>query len=619
MSTVIVDPITRIEGHLHIETEVDESGTITGAYSSGTMFRGIEQILQGRDPRDAWAFTQRICGVCTTVHAMASIRAVENALKYPIPTNARLIRNIITAVQTVQDQVVHFYQLTSPDWMDVTSALEANAAEASSLQKCLSDWHNNSPGYFRDVKAKLAKFVAGGQLGIFGNAYWGHPAYKLPPELNLILFAHYLEALGWQRRMVKVHSIFGGRNPHPNFVIGGTPCAISTDSSGNFTSGNTPPDQDGTATDQDALDLISGIIGEMSAFVSKVHLPDLLAVARFYPEWFTLGEGLGNFLSFGDFPQDDNPSWGAKPPELAIPSGAILWPRKGDQRVPFGEFRLSDAVKPIDLNNPDEIQEFVAHSWLDYKDGKTAGLHPFDGETTPAYTGPTEPYAPHRPLCDGGQLLYDPSRSDEYSWLKTPRWKGNAMEVGPLARVMLMYAQGDANTHGLVNQALAQLKQPLSAMFSTMGRLLAEGLDTKITSDMIKGWFDQLVNNIKTGEFATHNPDLFDPSSWPSEASGVGYTEAPRGALGHWVKIKNGKIANYQCVVPTTWNAGPRDHLGQPSAYEAALQDGKHKLAIADWPLEILRTIHSFNPCMACAVHVIDTRQKKTVRVRVKR
>lgn len=611
MSKVIVDPITRIEGHLHIETDVDANGVITGAYSSGTMFRGIETILQDRDPRDAWAFTQRICGVCTIVHAMASIRAVENALHYEIPKNARLIRNILSGVQMVQDQVVHFYQLTSPDWMDVTSALKANPTEASNLQKCLSSWGKNSPGYFSDVKTRLSNFVGAGQLGIFGNAYWGHPAYKLPPELNLILFAHYLEALDWQRRVVKIHAIFGGRNPHPNFVIGGVPCAISTDASGRPTLGN-------TATDQNGLNLIAQTIADMNDFVNKVHLPDLLAVARFYPEWFTLGEGLGNMLSFGDYPQDERPSWGATPPTLAIPRGAILWPRDArGQRLPLSKFRLADRVYPVDLNNPNEIQEFVAHSWLDYPAGKRIGLHPYEGETLPDYTGPTEAYAPHKAVCEGGQLLYDPTRGPEYSWLKTPRWKGNAMEVGPLARVMVLYAGGHAATQDLVNSSLASIKQPLSAMFSTMGRLLAEGLDTQIIGGMTKTWFDELKANINGGDLATHNAALFEPGTWPAETSGVGYTEAPRGALGHWVKIKNGKIANYQCVVPTTWNAAPRDPAGKPSAYEAALQDGKHKLALPDQPLEILRTIHSFNPCMACAVHVVDTQSQETLRVQV--
>lgn len=620
MSTVIVDPVTRIEGHLHIETNVGTDGTITDAYSSGTMFRGIETILHGRDPRDAWAFTQRICGVCTIVHAMASIRAVENALQYPIPKNARLIRNILSGVQMVQDQVVHFYQLTSPDWMDVVSALGADPQKASDLQKCMSSHDKNSKDYFVGIKNALSKFAQPDskgvrQLGIFGNAYWGHPAYKLPPELNLVLFAHYLEALSWQRDMVKIHTIFGGKNPHPNFVIGGTPCAISTDVNGGLTLGN-------TATDANGLKLIADTITKMNDFVNKVHLPDMLAVARFYPEWFTLGEGLGNFLTFGDYPQDDKPSWGSTPPKLAIPSGALIWPRDSSgQRRPLSQFRLTDAgvVQDIDLNNTSEIQEFIAHSWLDYSTGKSSGLHPYNGETKPLYTGPTKPYAPHTPVCDGGELL---SSFTEYSWLKTPRWKGNAMEVGPLARVMMLYAKGDAATQQLVNDSLGQIKQPLSAMFSTFGRLLAEGLDTKLIGDMTKDWFDELQKNITDGDHETHNKDLFEPANsvkpWKTgEFSGVGFTEAPRGALGHWVKIKDSKIDNYQCVVPTTWNAAPRDPAGRPSAYEAALGDGKHKLAIPDQPLEILRTIHSFNPCMACAVHVIDTQTQETLTVKV--
>jgi hydrogenase large subunit len=616
MSKVIVDPITRIEGHLHIETDVDSDGTITAAYSSGTMFRGIETILNGRDPRDAWAFTQRICGVCTVVHAMASIRAVEHALHYPIPPNARLIRNIMSAVQMVQDQVVHFYQLTAPDWMDVTSALKADPAATSALQKCISNWANNDTAYFKAVKDKLSNFVCAGQLGIFGNAYWGHPAYRLPPELNLLLFAHYLEALDWQRKVLRIHAVFGGRNPHPNFVVGGTPCAISASPGA---TGFTPA-AGRTATDPNNLALVATVISDLRSFVNLVHLPDMLAMARFYPEWFTLGEGLGNFLSFGDYPEDDTPSWDADGPRLAIPAGAILWPRDGSgQRLPLSRFRLEDQVQPVDLGNPAEIQEFIASSWLKYKNAaKTAGLHPFDGETVPDYTGPKEAYAPRKPVSEGGQTLFDPARGPQYSWLKTPRWKGNAMEVGPLARVMMLYAKGDATAQGLVNQSLSQLKLPLPAMFSTLGRLLAEALDTKIIADFTATWFDELTRNIAQGDLTTHNPAMFDPSTWPATAQGFGTTEAPRGALGHWVKIQDGKIANYQCVVPTTWNAAPRDPAGQPSAYEAALQDGgKHRLAVPDQPLEILRTIHSFNPCMACAVHVVDARRPESLRVRV--
>ena len=601
MSTVVVDPITRIEGHLRVETEVDTSGRITSAYSSGTMFRGLETILQGRDPRDAWAFTQRICGVCTVVHSMASIRAVENALNYPIPTNARLIRNIMSGSQMVQDQVIHFYQLTSPDWMDVTVALQADPAKTANLQRCMSAWPNNTTEYFTAVKNKLAAFVSSGQLGIFGNAYWGHPGYKLPPEVNLMLFAHYLETLAWQRDVIKIHGIFGGRNPHPNFIVGGTPCALDTSATGGV-----------TASDKAGLDLVGQLITKMRTYVDQVHLPDMIVMASYYKDWFGRGDGISNLLTFGDYPET-NVDGTNDPSSLFIPRGAIVWPRDAaGQRLPLTAFRLADQVQAVNLKDPAEIQEFVAHSWLSYAGGKNGGLHPYDGETTPAYTGPKAKYFPHDPA---GAVL---STNPEYSWLKTPRWKGNPMEVGPLARVIMLYAKGNAATRELVNNTLAQLNQPLSAMFSTMGRLLAEGLDTKIIGDRMQTWYDQLRANVAAGNLATHNATLFDPSTWPASAQGVGYTEAPRGALGHWVKIENGAIKNYQCVVPTTWNAAPRDHLGQPSPYEAALADGKHTLAVQDQPLEILRTIHSFNPCMACAVHLVDPEGKETLRVTVK-
>jgi hydrogenase large subunit len=607
MSTVIVDPITRIEGHLRIETEVDAGGTITSTHSSGTMFRGIETILQGRDPRDAWAFTQRICGVCTVVHSMASIRAVENALGYRIPTNARLIRNIMSSSQLVHDQVVHFYQLTSPDWMDVTSALQADPARTAELQRCQSDWPNNTTEYFTAVKNRLASFVNSGQLGFFANAYWGHPGYKLPPEMNLMLFAHYLEALAWQRDVIRINTIFGGRNPHPNFVVGGTPGAISAVPNGSgfqLTNGR-------TATDPVGLELVRTLIQKMRDFVDKVHLPDMIAMARFYPEWFSRGDGLGNFLTFGDYPEVDNTNGIDDPANLFVPRAAFLWPRDSSgQRLPLSAFRLQDQVRPVDVTNLDEVQEFVAHTWMSYSGGKSQGLHPYLGETTPAYTGPREAYAPHNPT---GPIL---SNRTEYSWLKAPRWKGNAMEVGPLARVLMLYAKGNAAAQEAVNRSLTDLKMPLSAMFSTMGRLLAEALDTKIIGDRMAVWFDQLNQNIARGDFATHNPELFDPSTWPAEVQGFGYTEAPRGALGHWVTVRNGKIANYQCVVPTTWNAAPRDPAGNPSAYEAALPG--HTLAVPDQPLEILRTIHSFNPCMACAVHVMSPEGQENLRVTVR-
>ncbi|MFC2969641.1 nickel-dependent hydrogenase large subunit [Acidimangrovimonas pyrenivorans] len=575
---VVVDPITRIEGHLRIEAETSASGDITGAYSSGTMVRGIELILQGRDPRDAWAFAQRICGVCTLVHGIASVRAVENALNYPIPPNAQLIRNLMIAAQYVHDHVMHFYHLHALDWVDVVSALSADPRATSELAQSISSWPKSSPGYFADVQKKVKTFVEQGQLGIFANGYWGSPLYKLPAEANLMAVAHYLEALAWQREVVQIHTIFGGKNPHPNFLVGGAPSPISVDSSEGVS---------GTALNMAGLSQIKAVIDKMQAFVDQVYLPDTLAIAGFYKDWFARGEGVGNFMTYGDFPEkgmDDPASW-------LIPSGAIL-------------NRDLSTIHPIDMNNADEIQEFVAHSYYDYSAGKEAGLHPYDGQTNLKYSGPKPPY---------DQLDVEQS----YSWLKSPRWKGNVMEVGPLARVLMLYAKGHAPTRELATKALSQLDLPLEAMFSTMGRTAARTLESKIIVDQMATWYDNLIANIRAGDLSVHNEAKWDPSTWPKEAKGVGFMEAPRGALAHWIVIKDGKIDNYQAVVPSTWNAGPRDAGGKPGPYEAALMD-RHTLADPKQPLEIQRTIHSFDPCIACAVHVVDPDGEEMTKIQVR-
>jgi hydrogenase large subunit len=525
---VVVDPITRIEGHLRIEAQMD-GDRIAQAYSSGTMVRGIEIILRGRDPRDAWAFAQRICGVCTLVHGLASIRSVENALNYTIPPNAQLIRNLMNGAQYVHDHVMHFYHLHALDWVDVVSALNADPKATSELAQSISNYPKSSPGYFADTRKKLKNFVEGGQLGIFANAYWGHPAYKLPPEANLMAVSHYLEALAWQRDAAKLHTIFGGKNPHPNFVVGGVPSPIDLDSD--------------SAINAKRLAQVQEIINKMRTFVDQVYIPDLLAIAGFYKDWLSRGEGLGNFLTYGDFPEKgmDDPS------SYMIPGGAIL-------------NRDLSTIHEVDMSAADEIQEQVAHSWYDYSGGKDEALHPYDGETNLNYTGPKPPY---------GHLDVEQS----YSWLKSPRWKGHAMEVGPLARVLMLYASGHEPTRELANMTLNKLDVPLEALFSTLGRTAARGLETKIIGDTMQIWYDNLVANIKAGDTRTFNETLWDPSSWPKQAKGVGFMEAPRGALAHWIVIEDGKISNYQAVVPTTWNAGPRDAEGQPGAYEAALAD----------------------------------------------
>ncbi len=571
---VVVDPITRIEGHLRIEAQMD-GDEIAQAFSSGTMVRGIELILQGRDPRDAWAYAQRICGVCTLVHGIASVRAVENALNYSIPANAQIIRNLMIAAQYVHDHVMHFYHLHALDWVDVISALDADPKATSELAQTVSPhWPKSSPGYFSDMRNKLKKFVEGGQLGIFAKGYWGHPAYKLPAEANLMAVAHYLEALEWQRDVVKLHTIFGGKNPHPNFLVGGVPCSIDVNSD--------------SAINAKKLAQVQEVIDKMMVFVDQVYVPDTLAIAGFYKDWAGQGEGVGNFMCYGDLPEKGM----SDPSSFMIPAGVIL-------------NRDLSTIHPVDMNNADEIQEQVAHSWYNYSGGKDQGLHPYDGETDLNYDGRGGPKPPY------DQLNVD----DGYSWMKSPRWKGKAMEVGPLARVLMLYASGHEQTKELVGMTLSKLDVPIDALFSTLGRTAARTLETKIMVDAMQNWYNELIANIKVGNTRTFNEKQWDPSSWPAEARGVGYMEAPRGALAHWVVIKDGIIDNYQCVVPSTWNAGPRDNKGQAGPYEAALKG--HTLYDPKQPIEILRTIHSFDPCIACAVHITDPDGEEIMQVKV--
>ncbi len=579
---VVVDPVTRIEGHLRIEAETDASGRITRASSAGTMVRGIEIILRGRDPRDAWALAQRICGVCTLVHGIASVRAVENALKIEIPNNAELIRNLMIGAQYIHDHVMHFYHLHALDWVDVVSALKADPKATSALAQSLSGYAKSSPGYFSDVQKKLKGFVDAGQLGIFANGYWGHPAYKLPPEANLMAVAHYLDALEWQRDVVKLHAVFGGKNPHPMFLVGGVPSAISIDPN---QPGQNSGSNSGTALNVVGLQTVQNVINQMRQFVDQVYVPDTLAIAGFYKDWAKQGEGVGNFLTFGDFPAKGM----SDPSSYLIPSGVIL-------------NRDLGKIHPIDMNAEGEIQEFVSHAWYDYSVGKAQGLHPYKGETKLDYTGPKPPY---------DYLDVD----KDYSWLKSPRWKGKPVEVGPLARVLMLYVSGHEQTRELVGMTLKKLDVPVQALFSTLGRTAARTLETKIVADAMQGWYDQLVANIKAGDVKTFNETKWEPSTWPSHAQGVGVTEAPRGALSHWIVIKDQKIDNYQAIVPSTWNAGPRDAAGNQGPYEAALKG--HLLHDAKQPVEVLRTIHSFDPCIACAVHVTDPDGEELVQVKV--
>jgi len=566
MTKIVVDPITRIEGHLRIEAEVI-GGRIVDAWSSSTMFRGIEKILQGRDPRDAWYFTQRFCGVCTTVHSIASIRAVENALNIKIPPNAELIRNIIIGIQNVQDHVIHFYHLHALDWVDITSALNADPAKTASLAASISDWPLNSTTYFKGVQEKLKAFVAKGRLGPFANGYWGHSAMKLPPEANLMATAHYLEALEWQKDVIKIHAILGSKNPHPQtFLVGGMAIPVDPDSQ--------------NALNADKMAEISRLLKKAQDFVEKVYIPDLLAVASFYKDWAAIGGGVGNYLSYGEFP---DPVSG----KLFFPPGIIL-------------ARDLSKVHPVDHK---KIAEYVDHSWYEYSEGQGKGAHPWDGETEAKYTGPKPPY----------QSL-DTDR--KYSWVKSPRYEEHPMEVGPLAKLLVAYAAGHQETKDGVTLVLKHLNVGPEALFSTLGRTGARGLDCLITARQLPKWLSQLQENIAKGDLRIHAQEKWDPSSWPNEAAGYGWHEAPRGALGHWIRIKDKEILNYQAVVPSTWNASPRDHKGQRGPYEEALIDTP--IADPNRPVEILRTIHSFDPCLACAVHVLDATGNEVIRVQVK-
>jgi len=570
MARLVVDPVTRIEGHLRIEAVV-ENGTITDAYSSGTMVRGFEKILKGRDPRDAWAFTERACGVCTTVHALASVRTVEDALGVAVPKNAELIRNLMFCAQYAQDHVVHFYHLHALDWVDVVSALKADPQKTSEIAISISPWPKSSPKYFAGVQQRLKAFVESGQLGIFANGYWGNPSYKLPAEVNLLAVTHYLEALEWQREIVKIHTIFGGKNPHPNYLVGGMPCSINPD--------------EVNAINMDRLNFVGSLINQAIAFVEQVYIPDLMAIAGFYKDWAAIGGGLKNYLAYGDLPTRGY----GQPDYFKFARGAIL------------DRNLSE-VYPVNGKNGEEIKEYISHSWYSYSAGDAAGLHPFAGETEFNYTGPMPPYE---------QLNVE----GKYSWLKTPRWQDHAMEVGPLARLLVSYAKGSTEVKDVVNEALGRLGVPVTALFSTLGRTAARGLESRLIVHWMKGFYDDLMTQIRVGELSTFTRDKWEPSTWPATAEGVGLSEAPRGALAHWIKIKDGKIDNYQLVVPSTWNASPRDAKGQRSSYEEALI-GTH-LANPEQPLEILRTIHSFDPCIACAVHLYDPEGKHVNRIQI--
>ncbi|VVM04938.1 nickel-dependent hydrogenase large subunit [Methylacidimicrobium tartarophylax] len=552
---IVVDPITRIEGHLRIEAVLDETNLIQDAYASGTMFRGIETILKGRDPRDAGLLAMRICGVCTGVHYWTSIRAVEDAFGVRVPNNARLVRNLIAGSLYLHDHPVHFYHLHALDWVDVISALKADPRKAVDVAYQFTDtpW-NVSVEHFRQVQERLNGFAAQGRLGIFAGGYWGNPSYRFSPEENLIAVSHYLDALAMQRGAAKMMAIFGGKNPHPqSIVVGGVTCVQDIEN-------------------PSRISLFQTLLEEQHRFIRQAYLPDILMAAHAYREegLAGIGSGLKSYLAYGFFDMDNE------------------GPGRGKTLFPSGMVLAGDLSKVYDFE-PSKVTEDVLHSWYRGQDS----LHPYAGVTDPAFTG----------LRKEGEIAYLDS-DGKYSWIKAPTYDDHRVETGPLARLLVGYARGDARIREAVDGTLRRGGLPATVLFSTLGRTAARAIETDLVAEAMAGWAQELAKNTATGDLSTWTP--FDFAKVSRDAQGCGLSEAPRGALGHWIKIRDGKIENYQAVVPTTWNASPRDRKGRRGAYEEALIGTR--LADADQPLEILRTIHSFDPCLACSVHIVDFR-----------
>jgi hydrogenase large subunit len=563
MARITIDPVTRIEGHLRIDAEVD-GGVVRKAWSSGQMFRGIERILQGRDPREAWLFTQRFCGVCTTVHAIASVRAVENALQLEVPLNAQYIRNLILAAHAMHDHIVHFYHLSALDWVDVTSALKADPVKTSQLAESLSTWKGNSRMQFTGVRDKLKGFVDNGQMGIFQNGYWGHPAMKLSPEVNLLAVSHYLEALEQQRKINQVVTILGGKTPNiQNLAVGGVANAINLDNQATL--------------NMEKLFRVKDIIDDIQDFIQQVYFVDVCAIGAMYADWLGYGKGVTNYLSVPDLPLD------TKGTQFDFPGGVIM---NGD---------LSKVEEIKTFQEPlfrENVTESIARAWYDGNWSK----HPFEEDTEPKYTT----------FEDNGK----------YSWVKAPRFKGNPMQVGPLAQVLVGFALGHKPTVKWATKtldtagAIAHTKLSPAVLHSTLGRHAARMIRTQVIAELAQKHWNLLVNNIGKGDTAIFNEPVFPKG----EQRGFGFHEAPRGTLSHWVVIRDGKIANYQAVVPSTWNAGPRDEKDQPGPYEASLVG--NPVADATRPLELVRTVHSFDPCLACAIHTVNVEGTEIAKVK---
>lgn len=562
---ITIDPITRIEGHLRIDCEI-ENGVVTNAWSTGTMWRGMENIVKGADPRDAWMIMQRICGVCTTVHAILSVRAVEDAIGAKVPVNAQYIRNMILAAHNIHDHIVHFYQLSAMDWVDITSALKADPAKANEILKGISTWSLNSENEFRNVQQKIQKLVDSGQLGIFANGYFGHPAMKLPPEINLIAVAHYLQALECQRDANRVVGLLGGKTPHiQNLAIGGVANPINLDSA--------------AVLNMERLMYVKACIDRLSDFINQVYKVDTAVIAAYYPEWLNYGETSGNYLAVPEFPIDADNS------KFLLNGGYI-------EDADMSTFQRIDEQKSDFVIKG--IKESGKHAW--YEDDEP--LEPWEGLTRPKYTGWDE--------------------NGKYSWVKAPSFYDKVVEVGPLAYLLTNLAAKNALTTAHFNQlkglydTVTGNNLSVDQLHSTLGRIIGRTVHCAVLNDILVQQWQLLIDNIGKGDTVAYLKCAIPESG---EFKGVGFGEVPRGMLSHWVVIKDGKIENYQAVVPSTWNSGPRNHNDEPGPYEQSLIGTP--VADPSKPLEVVRTIHSFDPCMSCAVHVVNTENGETTEVKV--
>ena len=562
---ITVDPITRIEGHLRIDVEVT-GGKVSNSWSSAQAFRGIETIMRGKDPRSAWAMTQRFCGVCTTTHALGSIRTVEDALNVTVPKNAHMLRNLVSTMQSLQDHIVHFYHLTALDWVDIVSALNADPVQTGKIAESLTDfspiqrgWKNNSMNAMKNAKERLAAFVGTKNLGIYGTGYWGHSAMKLTPEINLLGFAHYLEALEYQRKIAQAVAIIGSKNPHiQNLTVGGVTTAINFDNM--------------AALNMERVQWIQELLNEVAEFVRTVYIPDVIAMGSAYKEWFNLGKCSPNYIAVPDVPMNEELT------DFAMKGGIIL----------NGQFREIKTWKDEGLRKG--ITENTTHAW--YKNDQDT-LHPYEGDQVPYYHGWEE--------------------NGKYSWAKAPRFEDNVTQTGPIAQVLAGYMAGAEDVVKYVDFVKAKAGINIEQLNSIMGRNVARAIRALLMVDKAQLCLDTLLDNCKTDQKYVN---YLEAVPTDKEYIGVGFNEAPRGMLSHWIKIKNGLIENYSAVVPSTWTAGPRDEKGRRGPYEESLID--LPIAKMEEPLEVIRSIHSFDPCIACAVHTIDPEGKEGVSVKIR-